>query len=458
MAETAEKETSEKSRIRHLIPLLIASIFLFCLIYFSIGAQAPILDKEMYGSPPENPRCPAEFEPAEAVLVRYPLFIPPKLVAELSKDVTVITIVANSQEQEEAMQIYQVNNVTMQNVEFLFAPTEGPWTRDYSPFFVFTENGMELIDTTYKKERPGDNNIPLFYADAAHLPIHFMNLTHRGGNLISDGYGMAISTDLIDEANPNFSIAEIKELSEEYLGIIEYHIVPDANGEYIQHIDCWAKLLAPNVLLIREVPSTHSQYDELEAAADYFSSQNSSYGTPFEVVRIHTPNNESYTNSLIVNNKVLIPLEGTEWDDDALEIYQEAMPGYEVIGFEELEEYPWLSTDSLHCRIREVPDSRMLYIKHIPLQEGTTELEIQTEIIPYSGEEVTSAVVFYKIGESEWQTELLEPATQNQYVATLPEQPPGTILYYYIYAEDNSGRGENNPYAGRENPHFFVVG
>ena len=438
--------------------LMLATVFLFFLIYFSTEAQAPIPDKETYESPPENPRYPAEFEPTEAVLVRYPLAIPPELVAELSKDVRVITIVADAHEQEGAIQLYQENNVHMHNVDFLFAPTEGPWTRDYSPFFVFTENGMELIDITYKEERPGDNNIPLFYADATGLPVHLMPLTHRGGNMMTDGYGMAISTDLIDEANPDFSIDEIKELSEEYLGIGEYHIVPDANGEYIQHIDCWAKLLAPNVLLIREVPPTHSQYDELEAAADYFSSQNSSYGTPFEVRRIYTPNNESYTNSLIVNNKVLIPLEGTEWDDEAIEAYQEAMPGYEVIGFEEPEEYPWLSTDSLHCRTQGAPDSQMLYIKHVPLQGEVSELKIQAEIIPYSGEEVTSVVVFYKIGEAEWQTELLKPTDQNLYAATLPEQPPGTALYYYIYAEDNSGRGENHPYTGRENPHIFVAG
>ena len=50
-------------------------------------------------------------------------------------------------------------------------------------------------------------------------------------------------------------------------------------------------------------------------------------------------------------------------DDDALESYEEAMPGYEVLGFTG----SWESTDALHCRAKGVADRGMLYIRHIPL-------------------------------------------------------------------------------------------
>ena len=39
----------------------------------------------------------------------------------------------------------------------------------------------------------------------------------------------------------------------DYLGIETYHVVPDVNGEYIKHIDCWGKLLSPDTILIRSV-------------------------------------------------------------------------------------------------------------------------------------------------------------------------------------------------------------
>ena len=49
------------------------------------------------------------------------------------------------------------------------------------------------------------------------------------------------------------------------------------------------------------------------------------------------------------------------WDDDAIEVYQEAMPGYEVLGFTG----SWESTDALHCRVKGIPD-----ISYVPYESG----------------------------------------------------------------------------------------
>jgi agmatine deiminase len=436
--------------------LLVVFVALSAYVYFGSGAYAtPEITADP--NPPENPRQPAEFEPMEAVLIRYPTGIPYSMVAELSNDVEIVTIVFDEEDQQEATEIFVQNNVNMENVEFLFAPTNGYWTRDYTPIFIFTDTGPALIDFSYNKNRPMDNNIPLFYAEAKHLPIHKIPMAHTGGNLMTDGYGLSVSTDLLLDNNPGIPDDGIGQLLEEYLGITNPHFVPDANGEYIRHIDCWAKFLSPDTIVIREVPPEHSQHNALESAADYFKSQTTSYGTPFNVVRVYAPNDESYANSLILNSKVFVPLEGTEWDDDALQTYQEAMPGYEVIGVEELEGEEWLSTDSLHCRVKGIPDSGMLYINHVPIHEGW---ELDADIIPYSGEELVanSTVVYYRLGEGEWGEAQLLPVGGYEYTAVIPEQPEGTLIYYYVHAEDESGRSENHPYMGEMDPHMFVAG
>ena len=51
---------------------------------------------------------------------------------------------------------------------------------------------------------------------------------------------------------------------------------------------------------------------------------------------------------------------GGEYDDDAIAVYQAAMPGYEILGFTG----SWESTDALHCRTKGIPDLDMIHIDH----------------------------------------------------------------------------------------------
>lgn len=56
----------------------------------------------------------------------------------------------------------------------------------------------------------------------------------------------------------------------------------------------------------------------------------------------------------------------SSWDDDAIAVYEEAMPGYEILGFTGT----WQSTDALHCRVRGIPDT-----SYIPFQSGDINLD-----------------------------------------------------------------------------------
>ena len=79
---------------------------------------------------------------------------------------------------------------------------------------------------------------------------------------------------------------------------------------------------------------------------------------PYRIIRIDCPpydgyNIAAYTNSLILNQKVFVPLFNIPGDAQALETFEAALPGYEVIGF------PWGSWyyyDALHCRTRAIFD------------------------------------------------------------------------------------------------------
>jgi len=418
-----------------------------------------ILNFQPLSEPPEPIRQVAEFEPMEGVLIRYSFGISYEIIAEMAEDVEVVTIVASSSQQNSVISQYQNNGVNLNHCSFLIALSDSYWTRDYGPWFAFTGNDeLGVIDFLYNRPRPNDNAIPSAYATDQGFPYYYMPLTHAGGNYMTDGQRISVSTDLVWTENSGYTHEQINGFVEDYLGITTYHVVPDVNGEYIKHIDCWGKYLAPDVIMIREVPPSHSQYDEIEAAVDYFETQISCYDTPYEIARVYTPNNQPYTNSLILNNKVLVPITGSEWDDDAIESYENAMPGYEVLGFTG----SWVSSDAIHCRAKGIPDRGMLYIEHIPLygvQNGDAGVDIQAKIVPYSEESLISdsTRVYWKEENGTWDSVQMTPLGNAYYHAVIYPQEDGSTVYYYIHAEDNSGRSENHPYIGEEGAHSFIV-
>ena len=411
--------------------------------------------------PPIGPvRNIAEFEPMEGVLVRYPFGISYSVIAEMSEDIMVTTIVSGQSQENTVTNYYSSNGVNLDNCIFLHAPTESYWSRDYGPWYVVNGNNeVGIVNFIYNRPRPNDNDIPIEVAEFLDIELYGMNLITAGGNYMTDGMGISAASELVWEENPSQSHAEIAQLLEDFTGVTNFNVIPDPNNTYIDHIDCWGKFLDVDKVLVRSVPTSHNQYDEIEATADYFSNQMSSYGTPYEVYRVYTPQNQPYTNSLILNDKVFVPITGSSWDDDALASYEEAMPGYEVLGFTG----SWESTDALHCRAKGVADRGMLYIRHIPLSgeipSSNGDFEITATVIPYSGASVNnnSPTVFYRVDGGGYQSTVMESIVGNEFSGYIPALPFGGEVAYYIHAADASGRSADHPFIGAPDPHIFQV-
>ncbi|RLD90516.1 MAG: peptidyl-arginine deiminase, partial [Bacteroidetes bacterium] len=370
--------------------------------------------------PPEGfIRNVAEFDQMQAVMVRYPFGIPVSLIAEMAQDTRVLTIVANQQQKQSVLTMYVSNNVDTSQCDFVFAQTDSYWTRDYGPFFIFDgNNNAGIVNFPYNRPRPNDDNIPVVIAQYLGINLFGMDLSHTGGNYMCNGMGQAASTDLVLDENPSLTEADVDTLAENYLGIEQYHITLDPLGEYIKHIDCWGKFLAPDKIIIGKVPSADPRYNDFEAVATYFSNQISSYGDHYKVFRVFTPGTPQetpYTNSLILNKKVLVPITGSPWDDDALSAYREAMPGYEVKG---IYYSGWYDTDALHCRTKGIADINQLYIWHVPVL-GNVDFDysypISANLYNYSGQPVyqDSVFIIYQINQGSFDTLLMSPEADN---------------------------------------------
>jgi agmatine deiminase len=414
----------------------------------------------LQSAPPLTPiRNIAEFEQMEGVLIAYPLGIPVSLVAEMSEDVMVTTIVANSSSENQARNQYISGGVNMANCNFLYAPHDSYWTRDYGPWFVMDGNqSISIIDFTYNRPRPNDNNIPAAVASFLGINNYDMDLVHTGGNYMTDSWGISVSTNLVWEENTNYTHSQIDQVMYNYLGVHTYHVTSDPLGEYIKHVDCWGKYLDVDKILITRVPQSNSQYDEFEATAQYFSTQTTGYGNNYQVYRVYASNGEPYTNSLILNKRVFVPIKGTSNDSAAIASYETAMPGYEVIGVSG----SWETTDALHCRVMGIADRGMLYIKHSPLlgeKPVQDYYEITTEIVPYSGMTViaNSVKIYYQVDGGSYWVVNMDNISGDTYTGSIPGQAAGSEIAYYIHAEDNSGRTSEHPYIGSPDPHVFTV-
>ncbi|KAF5035871.1 Porphyromonas-type peptidyl-arginine deiminase [anaerobic digester metagenome] len=272
---------------------------------------------------------------------------------------------------------------------------------------------------------------------------------------MTDGMGKAMSTELVLSENSSLSQAEIDQRFSSILGVTDYQIYTDPTATYIDHIDCWAKLLDVDKVLIRRVPSTHPQFNAIEQSVTQWQSQISSYGTPYRIFRVDTPNNEPYTNSFIMNGRIYVPQTGSVNDLPALAVYQSAMPGFLISGYSF---NSYISTDALHCRVNTIFDSEMIAIRHQPLDLLTahTEYTLTVEIDHHHPLDPISSFIAWSTSSSgPWQQSQLTPEGGGIYSTNTISPALNQELYYWIQAADSSGRVTKLPLCAGLDP--FVV-
>ena len=416
--------------------------------------------------PAGEPRFVAEFEPMQGVMIRYPLGIPTSLVAQLANNCRVYCIVSTSQ-QSQASNSFQNAGVNMSNVTFVNAQSDSYWVRDYGPWYIFEDRSPAIVDNIYNRPRPNDDNMSGVFATFWQIPMYGMNLQHTGGNMMEDGRGHGVSDNLVLQENSN-NETNVRNKMRDYLGIDPYHITIDPQGDYIAHVDCWGKYLAPDKILIARVPQNNSHYNDYESVANYFATTNCCWGYPYRVYRVDEPGGNTlapYTNSLILNKTVYVPL-GTNstYNNNALAVYQEAMPGYTIVGVPSSGYSGWENTDALHCRTRGVMDFNMLFVDHRDVLHGEQawqdSIPVVSKFIAYSGANLKqdSLLVYYSIDGGTYQTaHMTATGNPDEYVGYIKGYQGESEIDYYVFGADESEHRYTQPIFADLDPHHFTM-
>ncbi|MCU0692535.1 MAG: agmatine deiminase family protein [Polyangiaceae bacterium] len=321
-------------------------------------------------SPPAGDvSVPAEFALSEAVIVRIPMYSDTQdyfgqLVHQIVlSGATPFLLVDDTFEANTVVEYFLSPYGTNEgDVRFLYTVNDAFWSRDFGPYFVFVDGERAIVDTRYYPTRPNDDYLPIAMAAVLDEDVYSTPLSTEGGNFMTDGLGTCWASTGILSSN-DLTQSQARAIYQNYLGCDTVRFVPPLPGEGTTHIDMFSKILSTNTILVAysstSLGASKSQIDQLESAAQFYASTPKPGGGNWNIVRIPMVidnRNEvfnAYTNSLIVNNSVLVPTYGYSTDAEALRVYREAMPGYRVIGI------PSSSIISLggsvHCTTMQVP-------------------------------------------------------------------------------------------------------
>jgi agmatine deiminase len=138
--------------------------------------------------------------------------------------------------------------------------------------------------------------------------------------------------------------SELNDLFYTWMGIDSYVKMTVLPYDDIHHIDMHMKLIDEQTLLVGEYPDGIADGPQIEANLQYvLNNYTTKFGTPYDVIRIPQPNGpwglwpnsggayNTYANQTFVNKIILLPTYSQTTDTVALNILQNAMPGYTII-------------------------------------------------------------------------------------------------------------------------------
>ena len=440
-------------------------------------------------------RLAAEWEPAKGVMVTWPLLLPHSLIVEFTRDIDTFILYNYELDPDEITAALKEWDANLDNVHLLPVPQgqDANWIRDWGPHAVFTLDGKcvltspdyHIYGTPNQGTDPDGDMTSVFTGEVLMPgePLAIETLTGRslaqyfgspqqdchfvltGGNIMSDGYNTLISTVVLVKEN------ELNGLREEdffkavgdVTGMTEYSIIPNYENLGIQHVDCMFKMIDDETLFVARPPKDHEYYERYENIVNNVLSKiMTRYGRPFKIKRFDTARYSgeelaAYSNSIILNKTIYVPLFDIPQDDVILGQWEEALPGYKAKGFKYIladepenpmsEMYPthlgWTSGDSLHCRTRAVWDPEMLYMSVRRAENG--EKEVFANVVDYSKagiEEVTLHI--RKSGENEFADIPMHVTANRDYYLGSLDGFSGK-LEYFVSAQNRAGKVETMP-------------
>jgi len=332
-------------------------------------------------------RMPAEWEEQEAVWLQWPhedshgyqrklesIWL--EMTEILRQNVIVRICTEDQRRADHIRHQLEFYDIGLSQVEIYAIPTNDVWIRDDGPNFVVSKDGkLAAVDWRFngwggRYPHDLDKKVSGKIVKILGIPFLNANMVGEGGNIEVNGKGDLICTRsaaLNDNRNPGRSQEDAEEIFSKCLGVKNTIWLPgmetENNGEAgwlddtDTHVDTIARFVSPSTIVyswspfsddcvypmlkrnlqaLKEAVLASGRHPDLVALPvpkdGYYSTSKVGIGGSIREFDYAVRTDASYTNFLISNKTVLVPVYGNINDDRALKIIKEHFPDRDVIG------------------------------------------------------------------------------------------------------------------------------
>ena len=328
---------------------------------------------------PEFGILPGEFERHEALLVGWPVAAPRNasatslefhndanqtllnLIANAPPSLQVVVIVPSSELRQSVATMLEDAGISGDRVEVLVSEIDSPWVRDFAPFSMRHEQSAWLGTRFFRipGQRDRDAHMARRLSAQSRMKMVDVPMYLDGGNVLSNGEGLIITTTQTLDLNSRFSYKrdDISRMLRQFFGARQVVYLEPLVDEGNQHVDMFLTMPDPDTVVLAEYTREQDpiNHEVLERNVQRLSELKRDRG-PLKIVRVPMPPRGgpifggTYTNVVYANGVLFVPRFG---DVDpagharAVEIYQSLLPGWKIVS---VEASAWLVLDgSIHC-------------------------------------------------------------------------------------------------------------
>jgi agmatine deiminase len=277
-------------------------------------------------------------------------------------------IVADERQRDHVAAQLKYHGIGLNNVDFYLIDTDDVWARDNGPIFVVNDRGeVAITDWVFngwgeRFDYELDNLVPAKIGEQMNIQVFPAPMVLEAGAVEVNGKGTFLATrsSIVDlYRNPGMSQEEIEDTLRQYLGVEHFIWLTGAGrgecdlwgDETDCHIDIVARFTDESTILYNwNEDQADPRYAMMEKSLVELKNSTTESGKPLTLVPLPLPEihqttsmtkwrkntftDAAYSNYLIANNVVLVPVYGHANDDRALKIIAEHFPSREVIGIE----------------------------------------------------------------------------------------------------------------------------
>jgi agmatine/peptidylarginine deiminase len=335
----------------------------------------------LYDNPPPGFRMIPEWEPMTGVLLNWPTLYPPlwdifrQMIAALDH-VTTFLRIGEGYFGAAVLAWLDARGIDLDKIRPIPGPIGDSWARDYSPLYGVNIYSGEPVAhkftfaaflPEYRAKNRSIVEIDDNFVLQEGFRVYRSEILLDGGAILTDGNGTYIITRRILSDNQN--VINLNAKLEAWLGADRLLVVDEEPDDILGHINHF-KFISPQKIMVGRPDKAGTRvFHYLEKISKLCEKSG------YEVIRVpfsegfdyRLPGGDKthtalYANSLMMNKRILVATfdrQGLEkYNEEALAVYQQALPDYEVIPIEAT-----IQTNAggaINCSSKEIPDiSRM---------------------------------------------------------------------------------------------------